>query len=173
MELSLTRPLLGAERWFVSYTYSRSWSNAALEVETNDPILFSDTEGRLAWDVPHRLVSWASFPIGEKMSVAYLCEWRDGLPFSVHDDNGKQVGRVNSWRLPRFFSLNVHVERELSFLGHRWALRPGVDNLTNRPNYRFVNNNVDSPQFLDLSGRSPIKLVIRVRWLGKSSDSRL
>lgn len=170
VELSLTRPLLGAERWFVSYTYSRSWSNAALEVETNDPILFSDTEGRLAWDVPHRLVSWASFPIGEKMSVAYLCEWRDGLPFSVHDDNGKQVGRVNSWRLPRFFSLNVHVERKLSFLGHRWALRPGVDNLTNRPNYRFVNNNVDSPEFLDLSGRSPIKLVIRVRWLGKSSD---
>lgn len=170
VELSLTRPLLGAERWFASYTYSRSWSNAALEVETNDPILFSDTEGRLAWDVPHRLVSWASFPLGEKMSLVYFCEWRDGLPFSVHDDNGKQVGRVNSWRIPRHFSLNVHVEREVSLLGHRWALRPGVDNVTNRPNYRFVNNNVDSPHFLDLSGRSPIKLVVRVRWLGKSSD---
>ena len=170
VEFSLSKPLFGSQRWFASYTYSSSWSNAALQVETSDPILFSETEGRLAWDVPHRLVSWSSFPIGKKMSIVYLCEWRDGLPFSVHDDNGKQVGRVNSWRLPRHFSLNVHIERKLSFLGRRWALRPGVDNLTNRPNYRFVNNNMDSPEFLNLSGRSPIKLVVRVRLLGKSSD---
>ncbi len=169
-EFSLSRPLPGSHRWFVSYTYSRSWSNAALEVDTNDPILFSETSGRLSWDIPHRLVSWASFQIGKRTSIAYFAELRDGFPFSVHDDNGKQVGQVNGWRLPRHFSLNIHIQRKLSFLGHVWSLRPGIDNVTNRPNYSFVNSNIDSPQFLNLFGRSPIKLVVRVRWLGKARD---
>ena len=170
VEFSLSKPLPGSHRWFVSYTYSRSWSNAALALDTNDPILFSETAGRLSWDVPHRLVSWASFQIGEETSIAYLAEWRDGFPFSVHDDDGKQVGQVNSWRLPRHFSLNIHLQRNLSFLGHRWSLRPGVDNVTNRPNYSFVNGNIDSPEFHNLFGRSPIKLVVRVRWLGRAQD---
>ena len=170
VELSLSKPLPGSHRWFVSYTYSRSWSNAALALDTNDPILFSETAGRLSWDVPHRVVSWASFQIGEETSIAYLAEWRDGFPFSVHDDDGKQVGQVNSWRLPRHFSLNIHLQRNLSFLGHRWSLRPGIDNVTNRPNYSFVNSNIDSPEFHDLFGRSPIKLVVRVRWLGRAQD---
>lgn len=170
VEFSLSKPLPGSHRWFASYTYSRSWSNAALALDTNDPILFSETAGRLSWDIPHRLVSWASFQIREKTSITYFAEWRDGFPFSVHDDDGKQVGQVNSWRLPRHFSLNVHVQRNLSFLGHRWSLRPGIDNVTNRPNYSFINSNIDSPQFLKLFGRSPIKLVVRVRWLGRTED---
>ena len=100
----------------------------------------------------------------------YFAEWRDGFPFSAHDDSGKLVGQVNGWRLPRHFGLNIHLERELSFLGHRWSLRPGVDNVTNRPNYRFANSNVDSPEFLHLFGRSPIKLVVRIRWLGRADN---
>ena len=170
VELSLSRPLAGSHRWFASYTYSRSWSNAALEVETYNPILFSETAGRLSWDIPHRVVSWASFRLGARTSIVYFAEWRDGFPFSAHDDNGKQVGQVNGWRLPRHFGLNIHLERELSFLGHRWSLRPGVDNVTNRPNYRFANSNVDSPEFLRFFGRSPIKLVVRVRWLGRADN---
>ncbi len=170
VEFSLSKPLPGSHRWFVSYTYSRAWSNAALEVDTNDSILISETAGRVSWDIPNRLVSWASFRMGEKTSVTYFAEWRDGFPFTVHDDNGKQVGPVNGRRLPRHFGLNVHIERKLSFLGHQWALRPGIDNVTNRPNYSFVNRNIDSPEFLNLYGRSPIKLVVRVRWLGRAED---
>ena len=102
--------------------------------------------------------------------MALFAEWRDGFPFSIHDDNGKQVGRINSWRLPRHFNLNIHVRRRLSFLGHQWSLRPGVDNVTNRPNYNLVNNNIDSPQFHNLFGRSPRKLVVRLRWLGKAEN---
>ncbi len=170
VEFSLSKPLPGANRWFLSYTYSRAWSNAALEVDTDDPVLFFETGGRLPWDVPHRLVSWASFPIGKKTLIVSLAEWRDGFPFSVHDDNGNQVGRINTWRLPRHFNLNIHVQRKVAFLGHEWSLRPGVDNLTNRPNYSLVNNNVASPHFLNLFGRSPRKLVVRVRWLGRDKD---
>ena len=170
IEFALSTPLASSHRWFVSYTYSRAWSNAALEVDTDDSMRFAETGGRLPWDVPHRLVSWATIPLGEKTSVAAFAEWRDGFPFSVHDGNGKLVGAINSWRLPRQFNLNLHVQRTLTVLGHRWSLRPGVDNVTNRPNYSFVNNNVASPQFLDLFGRSPRKIVVRVRWLGKAGD---
>lgn len=170
VELSLSRPLQGSHRWFASYTYSSSWSNAALKVDTDNFIVLSDTEGRTPWDVPHRLVSWATFPLGKKTNIAYYAEWRDGFPFSAHNDHGRQVGQVNGWRLPRHFNLNIHIQRKVSFLGHRWSLRPGVDNLTNRPNYSIANSNVDSPQFLNWYGRSPIKLVVRVRWLGKKED---
>ncbi|MDE0102930.1 MAG: carboxypeptidase regulatory-like domain-containing protein [Bryobacterales bacterium] len=169
-EIAVSTPLPRSHRWFASYTYSRSWSNAALAADTNNTIFSTDMAGRLSWDVPHRLVSWASFRIGRKTSIVYFAEWRDGFPFSVHDDSAKLAGPANGWRLPRYFSINVHAERELSFLGHRWALRPGVDNLTNRPNYQFANNNVDSPDFLNFLGASPIKLVVRVRWLGRSED---
>ena len=170
VEISLSRTLLATHRWFLSYTYSRARSNAALDLDTDDPILFSDISGRLPWDVPHRLVSWASFPIGKKTSVAFFAEWRDGFPFSIHEDNGQQVGQINSWRLPRHFNLNIHLQRKLTFLGHQWSLRPGVDNVTNRPNYNLVNNNLASPQFHNLFGRSPRKLVVRLRWLGKAEN---
>ena len=170
VEFSLSRPLAGSHRWFASYTYSNSWSNAALKVDTDNFIVLSDTEGRTSWDVPHRLVCWATFPLGKKTTIAYYAEWRDGFPFSAHNDRGRQVGQVNGWRLPRHFNLNIHIQRKVSFLGHRWSLRPGVDNLTNRPNYSVANTNVDSPEFLNLFGRSPIKLVVRVRWLGKNEN---
>ena len=170
VEFSLSKPLQGSHRWFASYTYSSSWSNAALKVDTDNFIVLSDTKGRTSWDVPHRLVSWATFPLGEKTSIAYYAEWRDGFPFSAHNDHGRQVGQVNGWRLPRHFNLNIHIQRKVSFLGHRWSLRPGVDNLTNRPNYSLANSNIDSPEFLNLFGRSPIKLVVRVRWLGKKEN---
>lgn len=170
VEVSLSRPLPGSQRWFASYTYARTWSNVAREVDTNDPVRFWETEGRLAWDIPHRLVSWASFPIGKRNSIACFAEWRDGFPFTVHDDNGRQAGPIHGRRLPRYFTLNVHLERELSLFGQRWSLRPGIDNVANRPNYSFANRNIDSPEFLSLFGRSPIKLVVRVRWLGRSRN---
>ena len=165
-EVSLGRRLSGSHRWFASYTYSRSWSNVAVDVDTDDLIRFSETAGRLPWDIPHRLVAWATFPAGERTSVALFSELRDGFPFSAHDVAGEQFGPINGWRLPRHFSLNVHVERKLSLFGHRWAVRPGVDNVTNRPNYQFANANTSSTEYLRFLGRSPIKLVVRVRWLG-------
>ena len=53
---------------------------------------------------------------------------------------------------------------------NNWAVRLGVDNITNRGNYTLVNNNVDSPDFLHYYGSEPRKLVFRLRWLGKSQS---
>ena len=34
----------------------------------------------------------------------------------------------------------------------------------------MANSNVDSPEFLNLFGCSPVKLIVRVRWLGKKEN---
>jgi hypothetical protein len=168
VEVALSKRWLGEHDWALSYMRSRAYSNSALDISADDPIVFSSTAGRLPWDVPNRLVSWGSLPISRRLTFFYLLEWRDGLPFSVHDDEGLQVGSFNNWRLPRFFSLNTHVEGKVSLFGQRWALRPGVDNVTNHPNYSLVNENTASPDFLYYYGRQPRKFVVRVRWLGKA-----
>jgi hypothetical protein len=168
LEVALSKRWLGVHDWVLSYTRSRAYSNSALDISADDPIVFSNTAGRLPWDVPNRLVSWGSLPVSRRLTFFYLVEWRDGLPFSVHDDEGRQVGSFNNWRAPRFFSLNTHVEASVSLFGHRWALRPGVDNVTNHPNYILVNENIASPDFLHFYGRQPRKFVVRVRWLGKA-----
>lgn len=168
IEFSLSKILFGTHRWFASYTYSRSYSNFAINFDTDQPMLFSNTAGRLAWDTPHRILSWGSFPIGKKTSIVYFTEWRDGFPFSTYNDDGRQVGQINAWRLPRHFNFNIHVQRKFVFMGNNWSLRPGIDNITNRPNYSLVNNNLSSPEFFNLFGRQPRKFVIRLRWIGKA-----
>ncbi len=168
IELALSNQFFNKYEWFASYARSRAFSNAAMSVNVDDPVIFTDTAGPPPWDVPNRLVSWGIFPVTKNNSVVYFFEWRDGFPFSVHDDEAGQVGAINSWRFPRYLSLNVHVERKLRLFDRQLALRLGFDNLTNRPNYILVNNNISSPDFLHLYGREPRKFVVRIRWLGKA-----
>jgi hypothetical protein len=168
LEVSLENQFLKKYHWFFSYTRSRAYSNAALDVTIDEPIVFNDLSGRLPWDSPNRLLNWGIFPITKNNTIVYFLEWRDGFRFTVHDDEGRQVGTANDWEFPRYFSLNLHFERTASLLRNRWALRIGFDNITDRPNFTLVNNNIDSPDFLHYYGRQPRKLVLRIRWLGKS-----
>ena len=168
LELSFENQFLKKYTWFLSYARSRALSNAALDVTIDEPIIFSDLTGRLPWDSPNRLLSWGFFPITKNNTIVYFLEWRDGFWFTAHDDEGRQVGKVNDWEFPRYFSLNLHIERKASLLHNNWAVRLGVDNITNRGNYTLVNSNVDSPDFLHYYGSEPRKLVLRIRWLGKS-----
>ncbi|PYV43603.1 MAG: hypothetical protein DMG06_09845, partial [Acidobacteria bacterium] len=167
-EISLENHFLKKYEWFFSYARSRAFSNAALDFNFDDPIVLSDTAGRLPWDVPNRLLSWGFFPVTKNNTVVYFLEWRDGFLFAVHDDEGRQVGKIDDWKFPRLFSLNLHLERKVTLWGNQWAFRLGLDNITNRPNFTLVNNNISSPDFLHFYGSQPRKLVLRIRWLGKS-----
>ena len=139
-----------------------------MDFNIDEPIILLDRAGRLPWDVPNRLLSWGFFPITKNNTVVYFLEWRDGFFFTVHDDEGRQVGKINNWEFPRLFSLNLHLERKVTLRGNQWAFRLGFDNITNRPNYTLANNNIASPDFLHFYGSQPRKLVLRIRWLGKS-----
>ena len=70
-------------------------------------------------------------------------------------------------RIPAYFSLNMPLERRFTFLGYQLALRTGFDDITNRHNAAFVDNNIDSPNFLTYTGIQGRALTARLRILGR------
>jgi hypothetical protein len=61
----------------------------------------------------------------------------------------------------------LSLERRFTFMGYQWALRAGVDNITDRGNYSYVDSNVDSPKFLTFSGSQGHAFIARIRLLGR------
>jgi hypothetical protein len=168
VEFTARQPLKGQYEWLASYTYSRARSNAAIDINVETPTLAADNSGALAWDAPHRLVSWGYLPTRWKnWAWAYLLEWRNGFPFSIVRDDGHILGGLNSSRFPAHFELNLHLERRFRFRGQLWALRGGFNNITNRKNPNVVNNVLGAPNFLAFYGGTSRALNFRIRWLGK------
>ncbi len=152
---------------FASYTRARALTNADFGYNL-DTVLFSpQAGGPLAWDTPNRFLSWGWLPFTHKIDAAYTLDWRSGFPFTLQNDSQEVVGAPYSQRFPNYFSLNVSLERRFTVLGFQWALRAGVDNITKRGNYSVVNSNIDSPNFLALSGTQGRSFIARVRLLGR------
>ena len=85
----------------------------------------------------------------------------------MQNDSQEVVGAPYSQRFPTYFSLDVSLERRFTIFGFQWALRAGVDNITKRGNYSFVNSNIDSPHFLTFSGAQGRSFIARIRLLGR------
>ncbi len=167
-EITVRKPFRRQYEWMGSYTRSRTFSNAVVDINVEDPIIVTDNVGRMPWDVPHRLVSWAYLPtFSKEWAVAYLMEWRTGFPFSIVSENNQILGAVNSQRFPNYFELNVHLERRFVFRKYRWALRGGFNNITNHRNPTVVNNNTHSVNFMRLYGGYGRSMNFRIRWLGR------
>lgn len=155
--------------WLLSYTRSRSLSNAVADFSVDDPIIVDFNVGPMPWDSPNRLLSWGYLPTPlRKWSVAYLLDWRTGFPFSIISEDGRVVGGVNSQRFPNHFELNLHIERRFEFRKNLWAFRMGCNNLTNHDNPNVVNNNMGSHNFLRFYGGADRSYNFRIRWLGKA-----
>jgi len=154
--------------WMASYTLSRALSSNVIDVTVEDPVSIENNAGRVPWDAPHRLLAWGYLPLPRKnWAVAFLVDTRSGFPFSTRAAGGAVVGPVSAARFPTYFEMNLHVERKLVFRSHRWALRVGANNLTNRFNPDSVNNVVGSPQYLGFFGGTGRSFNFRMRWLGK------
>ncbi|HLJ15185.1 MAG TPA: TonB-dependent receptor [Bryobacteraceae bacterium] len=157
--------------WMASYTRSRALSNAVIDLTQDNPLLVADNAGHLGWDTPNRFLSSGYLPtFWRNWALAYLLEARSGFPFSIQDELGRVVGPANSMRYPNFFELDLFAERRFAFRGQNWALRFGFDNITNHSNPNGVNNDVDSPAFLQYYGGQTRALNLRIRWLGKLSQ---
>lgn len=94
-----------------------------------------------------------------------------GFPFSVRDESGVIAGAVDSYCYPLNFDLNLAIERMITFRGQRFALRGGVDNLTNQANPTGVNNVTGAPQFLQFVGDEGRHYVVRIRFFGRANKS--
>ena len=152
---------------FASYTESRATSNAGLQFILENPLYGPQLPGPLPWDSPHRLLSWGFLPLMRGYDLAYTLDARSGFPFYVVNQNQQLVAGPGADRFPAYFSLDLAAEKRFHLFGYLWALRAGFDNITNRPNAGYVDNNIDSPQFLTYSAIQGRVLTGRIRLLGR------
>ena len=150
-----------------SYARSKSWSNAILDFNIDNPIFGQQAPGPYDWDAPNRILSWGWLPLKKGIDLAYSLEWRTGYPFSVVNQDQQLVGSPNSHRYPMYFSLNIHAEKKFHLFNSQWALRAGLNNITNRHNPAAVNNNIDSEQFGTFGATQHRVFTARIRLIGK------
>ena len=152
---------------FASYVRSSARSTAVVDFSVDNPVFSPQAGGPLPWDAPNRVLSWGWVPFWWNCDLAYALDWHSGFPFSVVNENQQLVGPPGSMHFPTYFALNLSLERRFTFLGYQLALRAGFDDITNRHNASFVNNNIDSPNFLTYAGLQGRALTARLRILGR------
>ena len=167
--ISIRQTLSGQYEWMASYTHSRALSNAVLDPNTAQPLQVLPNLVPMPWDAPNRLLAWAYLPLPWKnWAISALADMRTGFPFSVRDQSGLIVGAVDSYRYPLNFDLNLAIERMVTLHGYRFALRGGMDNVTNQANPTAVNNVTGTPQFLQFLGDEGRHFVVRIRFFGRA-----
>jgi hypothetical protein len=153
----------------VSYTRSAARSNTLLRPSLDNPLFGPQAGGPLAWDSPNRISSWGWMPLPHLhgWTFAYSLDWHDGYPYSVMNQEQELVGPPDSERFPRFFVLNVHLEKRFRLLGYELAVRGGFNDVTDRGNPSVVENNINAPNFGQFGGFQERAFTGRIRFLGR------
>jgi hypothetical protein len=168
-QISVRQTLTGQHEWMISYTHSRALSNAVIDPNSAQPLQALPDFVPLPWDAPNRFLGWAYLPLwGKNWSIAALADLRSGYPFSIREPSGPVVGAADSYRYPLNFDLDLAIERMVVLRGYRFALRGGVNNLTDQRNPTAVNNVVGAPQFLQFLGNEGRHFVVRIRFFGRA-----
>jgi hypothetical protein len=169
-QITLRRELKRGYPMSVSYTRSRSTSNATVDFGIDSLLVGNQAGGALPWDAPNQLTAWGTYPMPwklRKFDLAWSSIWHSGFPFITIDQFGQIVSGPGQFRFPDFFTLNVALERKFTFHGYRWAARAGIDDITGRENASVVDNNINSPSFLTFFGTGHRTFNGRIRFLGK------
>ena len=170
VEFSLDRPIRTDLRILASYIYSNAKARPSISLDFPDPAVEFIPEVPVEWNATHRFVSWGYFPLPSHLYASFSIEARSGFPFTAINDLNHVIDGYNSNRMPAFFTTNASLEKQLPIPfgnGKRVALRIGVTNLFNHFNPRFVDPNVNSPNFLHFSDSSRRHFVARLRILKK------
>ena len=182
-EINLRRVFEKGHLIMGSYIRSKSRTSQLLDFSVDGPTFNRQVPGPYPWDAPNRFLSWGflplpSLPLIHRLDLAYSTEYRTGFPFYLVNSQvqlaplpGSNSQAVPTFlRFPQYFTLNLHLEKRFHLFGAYWGLRGGFDDITDRKNYAFVNNNVDalqSGQFLTFSGFAGRGFTGRVRFLGR------
>lgn len=168
VQFKVHQTLAGQAEWMVSYTRSSAQSNALVDPTLAESLQLLPNFVPLPWDTPNRLLGWTYLPLPFKnWAISGLVDARSGFPFSAQQQTGVVSGAVNAYRYPLNFDLDLAIERMVTLRGYRFALRGGVDNLTNARNPTAVNNTTGSPQFLQFYGYEGRHFVLRIRFFGR------
>ncbi|HZQ91464.1 MAG TPA: TonB-dependent receptor [Terriglobales bacterium] len=167
--ISARKVFTGNYALFGAYTRSSARSNAVVDYTLTNPVFSPQAGGPLPWDTPNRFITWGWLPLPKlkRLDFVYSMEWRDGLPFSILNQDQRIVGTPNAARFPDFLSINPGLEWRFRFGDYQLALRGVIENVTAHSNPSVVNNDVDSPEFLTFSGFERRRVTARIRLLGK------
>jgi hypothetical protein len=178
-DISLRHTFAGRFELSAGYTRSSARSSAAVDYSLENPIFAPQAPGPYPWDTPHRFLMWGWAPLPlralparlrlltRNTTASYLFEWRTGFPFNIVDEESLLVGSPNSVRMPAYFNINLHLEREFRALHYLWAWRFGFNNLTNNGNPNTVNNVMGTPSFLAFGRGQTRAFSVRLRLLGR------
>ena len=130
----------GLQGW-VSYSLSRS--------ERRDR---PDAPRRLSdYDQTHQLMLVGSYEV-RGWSLGVRLRYSSGFPrtpvigafYNAHDDRYEpRFGAINTMRMPAFFSLDLHVEKTITWQRVAWTLYLDLQNVTNRRNAEEIVYNED------------------------------
>ncbi len=153
---------------FLSYTRSAAHSNEIQDFSVDNLVFGPQISGPLFWDAPNQLVSWGWLPLHFwKLDFAYSLIWRSGFPFLAVDNQQALVPSAGFFRFPNFVTLNPAIERKVTLHHYQFAVRLGINNITNNQDPAAVNNNIQSSQFRTFSGTGHRTLNARIRLLGR------
>ena len=168
VQLTARKHFHGDYNVFGSYTHSYAHSNAVVDYSLNNPIFSTQMAGPLPWDVPNRFISWGWFPTPfKRFDFVYSLDYRTGFPWTTVNQNQQIVGAAYSNRFPAYFALNPGLEFRFTFRGYALALRGVAENVTDRKNPAFVNNNISATNYATYGGFDGRAFTARIRFLGR------
>jgi hypothetical protein len=151
-----------------AYTHSRARSNQVLNPGLGSIFFAAQQSAPLAWDVLNRFLTWGWTPTHIwKIQFSYFFEYRTGYPYSIVNLQQQLVGPPNSSHLPDYDNLNLALEKKFAFRGYLWAARIEMVNAFGHKNPNVVVNNIDAPNFGQLSGGQRRAYTARVRFAGR------
>jgi hypothetical protein len=135
-----------------SYVRSRAYGdlNDFNQFFGNDPqaVIEPNQRGPLNFDAPNRILAWGEIAAPWKLTFAPVIDTHTGFPYSTINQYRDFVGPRNELQLPRFVSTDLQIWREIRLPKEKHArVGFGVFNVFNHPNYRDVQNDVDSYRF--------------------------
>ncbi|HZZ37910.1 MAG TPA: carboxypeptidase regulatory-like domain-containing protein [Acidobacteriaceae bacterium] len=166
----------GGSTLFGAYTRSSATTNAALDYVPSLSILGPQQPGPLPWDTPNRVISWGWLPawapwlptVHKNWDFVYTLLWDTGFPFDSVNANQQIIGPAGSHRFPSFLSLSPGLEWRFHFRGKYFGIRGLLENATDASDPYIVNNNVDSPQYLNFEQPLGRAFTTRIRLIQSS-----
>jgi len=138
-----------------SYVHSRAFGdlNDFNQFFGNEPqpVIEPNQRGKLTFDAPNRELAWGDIAAPWKLTVAPVLDVHTGFPYSPINQYREFVGPRNDLRFPRFVSTDLQVWREirLPIKEEHARIGFGAFNVFNHPNYRDVQNDLDSYRYGD------------------------
>lgn len=171
-QITLRKEFKRGYPFMIAYTRSRARSNESVDFGIDSFTTGAQAGGPLPWDAPNQVTSWGSTPLPsfwkfKDMDLAYSLLWHSGFPFPIVNNFGKIIEPPGSLRTPAFLTVNPAIEKKFTFRHYRWAVRVGIENITNSSNSLAIDNNRDSPTFGEPIGVAHRTFNGRIRLLGK------